>query len=120
MQRIIKLREVTAMTVVDRLLRYSWGISVLGVLASGLALLLGFEEPVQALLAIGTTMILWPLMLVVAHLMWTGALTPAEKRLWLRELVSWQASRALASYLQRTDRRTALHELESNRLAARS
>lgn len=108
------------MSVVDRLLKYSWAVNVLGLVAVAFALLLGFEEPVQALLAIGTAMILWPPMVLVAHLMWTGALTPDEKRLWLRELVSWQAGSVLAAYLQSTDRRTALHDLESNRLAARS
>ena len=108
------------MSVVDRFLRYSWVVSVLGLVATGLALLLGFEEPVQPLLAIGTALILFPPMVVVAHLMSTATLTPDEKRLWLRELVSWQAGSALASYLESTDRRTALHDLERNRLAARS
>ena len=77
--------------------------------------LLGFEEPVQPLLAIGTAMVLLPLVVVAAHLIGTGALTPGEKRSWLRELVSWQAGSALASYIHSADRRTALRVLESKR-----
>ena len=108
------------MTVGDRVLSYSWVMGVIGLVGIGLALVLGFEEPVQPLLSIGTAMVLLPPVAVAAHLMWTGALTPVEKRSWLRELVSWQAGSALASYLHSADRRTALRDLESKRSAARS
>lgn len=104
------------MTVVDRVLSYSWVMGVLGLVGIGVALLLGFEEPVQPLLSIGTGMVLMPPVVVAAHLMWTGALTPGEKRSWLRELLSWHAGSALASYLRSADRRTALRDLEIRRI----
>lgn len=108
------------MSVVDRLLRTSWVVTVFGLVLILLALLLGFEEPVQALIAVGTPMVFLPLLLVAGHLMLTSGLSPDEKRSWLRELASWQAGEAFASYLQSADRRTALRDLlNRKRLAPR-
>ncbi len=68
------------MSVGDRLLSCSWVVGMLGPVGIGAALLLGFEEPVQPLLSIGTAMVLMPPTAAAAHLMWTRTLTPGEKR----------------------------------------
>ena len=108
------------MSVLNRVFRTSWAVTVFGLVLLLLALLLGFEEPVQALVAVGTPMIFVPLLLVGGHLMLTSGLTSDEKRAWLRELASWEAGEAFASYLQSTDRRTALRDLlDRKRLAPR-
>ena len=109
------------MSIVDRVLRASWVVTAFGLLLVLLAVQLGFEQPVQRLVAVGTPMIFLPLMLIAGHLIVTSGLSRDEKRRWLRELVSWQAGEAFACYVQSTDRRTALRDLlERKRLALRN
>ena len=67
----------------------------------------GFEEPNEWLLLVAASLALAAPAAVAVHLYRTQALTPDEKRFWVREFMSLAAASALADYLTATDHRAA-------------
>ena len=69
-----------------------------------LTLLLSFEEPNSTLLLLSSVLVLATPGAVLVHLAATRDLSPAEKRIWIRELTSRRAGSALSAYLVSSDR----------------
>jgi hypothetical protein len=80
---------------------------------AGLALtaLFGFEEPNDTLLLLSSAFLFAPVLAVFIHLSRTSALTPAQRRAWLRRLTSRRAAWAFGEYLSCDDLASAATRL---------
>jgi hypothetical protein len=79
-------------------------LSLFGFAGLILTLLLGFEEPNSTLLLVSTVLVFSTPAAVLVHLAATTELSAADKRIWIRELISPRAGSALSAYLISSDR----------------
>ena len=86
-------------------------LTVVGVVAMTVTLLLGFEEPNGILLLISSILLFTAPVAMLAHLALTHELTPGEKRIWLRALTGRRAPAAWSAYLTCRNRRDAIGRL---------
>ena len=86
-------------------------LTVVGVVAMAVTLLLGFEEPNGILLLISSILLFTAPVAILTHLALTHELTPGEKRFWLRALVGRRAPAAWSAYLTCRNRRDAIGQL---------
>lgn len=86
-------------------------LTVVGVVAMAVTLLLGFEEPNGILLLISSILMFTAPAAMLAHLTLTSELTPGEKRIWLRALTGRRAPAAWSEYLTCRNRRDAIGRL---------
>src|SRR5918993_1064697 len=70
-----------------------------------LTLVLGFEEPNNALLLLSSGLMLTAVLAVFAHLALTSELNRSEKRIWLARLTGRKAPWAFGDYLNSDDLR---------------
>jgi hypothetical protein len=86
------------------LLRISVGLSVFGLGATVVMLVLGFETPHTGLLRLSAFCVFSTPLAVLVHLAATTDLTNSQKRIWLRALLGRKAPWAFAEYLRTADR----------------
>jgi hypothetical protein len=98
---------------------FTW-LGALGAAALGAVLLLGFEEDRSGLLVASLLLMAIGPVAVFAHLLATPALTWAEKRAWLPELLGPRMSWAFAAYIQSRDRAALARKIARRRRALAS
>jgi Mn2+/Fe2+ NRAMP family transporter len=86
-------------------------LTIAGVVAMAVTMLLGFEEPNGILLLVSTILLLTAPVAMLAHLSLTHELTAGEKRIWLRALTGRHAPAAWSVYLTSGNRREAIGRL---------
>jgi hypothetical protein len=92
---------------VDRLLALLTTLSPLGLIGLIFTGLLGFEEPPDALLLVSFALVIAAPVAICAHIAFTTELTPEDRRVWARELLSVRAGVAVSEYLSSEDRSAA-------------
>ncbi len=75
----------------------------MGLAGFALVALLGFEEPNDTLLLLSSGFSVAPVVALFVHLTLTRALTPAQRRIWLRQLTSRRAPWAFGEYVSCAD-----------------
>ena len=81
--------------------------SLLGLVGLGLTFVLGFETPNTMLFATSAALTFAAPLAVVGHFVATRTLTPAEKRIWLRDLTSAEVWSAISEYVASPDLRAS-------------
>src|SRR5262245_51274342 len=94
-------------------------ISAFGLAGLAATLLLGFEEPNAALLALSAVALLIPLLVPFVHLAVTKELSREEKRAWLRAMTGRRAPWAWSAYLSCADRDERVRWLYTEAAGAR-
>ena len=84
----------------------SGALSLVGLVGLVLTLVLGFETPNRTLLLVSGLIFAAPLA-ALWHFVATRTLTPAEKRIWIRELTGAEAFSAIAEYMKTPDLRAS-------------
>ena len=82
-------------------------LSLLGLASLILTVALGFETPNTAMLIISAVLVFAVPLAVLWHFVTTRTLTPAEKRIWMRELTGAEAFAALSEYMRSPDLRSS-------------
>jgi hypothetical protein len=82
-------------------------LSLLGLVGLLLTLVLGFETPDTTLLAVSAPLMFAAPLVALWHFVTTRTLTPAEKRIWIKELTGAEAFSALSEYMRSTDLRAS-------------
>jgi hypothetical protein len=91
----------------DRLLSRLAVLSLFGLVGLLLTGILGFEEPADALLLVSFALVIAAPGAIGAHIAFTAELTPQDRRVWARELLSVRAGVAVSEYLSSEDRSAA-------------
>ena len=86
-------------------------LTIVGVVAMAVTMLLGFEEPNGILLLVSSILMFTTPVAMLAHLALTHELTPEEKRIWLRALTGRRAPAAWSVYLTCGNRREGIGRL---------
>ncbi len=86
-------------------------LTIVGIVAMAVTILLGFEEPNGILLLFSSILLLTAPAAMLAHLALTHELRPGEKRIWLRALTGRRAPAAWSVYLTCSNRREAIGRL---------
>ena len=95
-------------------------LSLLGLVAILLTVILGFETPNTALLAVSAALIFAAPLAVVWHFAVTRTLTPAEKRIWINALTGADVFSALSEYMRSTDLRASAQRRAADAAARRA
>jgi len=92
-------------------------LSLLGLVGLLLTLALGFESPNTVLLAVSAPLVFAAPLGALWHFVTTRTLTPAEKRVWLRELAGAEVFSALSDYMSSTDLKASTQRRAAERIA---
>jgi hypothetical protein len=95
-------------------------LSLLGLVAILLMVILGFETPNTVLLVVSASLIFAAPLATLWHFATTRVLTPAEKRIWIGELTGSEMFSALSEYMRSTDLRASTKKLSVNAAARRA
>jgi hypothetical protein len=96
------------------------GLLLLGLAGTVLTALLGFESPNRTLLYVSSALLLAPLLVTLAHVGLTRAMTTEQRRLWLRYFTGRRALWAFGEYLNCTDPGAAADRLSGRSARGRS
>lgn len=102
-----------------RIAAVSGALSLLGLVGIVLMLALGFETPNTALLLVSGSLIFAAPIAALWHFVATRTLTPAEKRIWIRELAGAEAFSAISEYLRSTDLRASARKRAADAVTRR-
>jgi hypothetical protein len=98
----------------------SGALSLLGLAGLALTLVLGFETPNTALFATSGAFTFAAPLAALWHFAATRTLTPAEKRMWIREFTGAEASSAISEYMTSQDLRASARRRAEDAAARRA
>jgi hypothetical protein len=95
----------------DRCFAFLPYVSFLGLASLVANLMLSFEQPHWEMLVVAAALLMVAPVGMVAHLLITSELSPAEKRMWFAGLTGRQGPTLFAAYFRGSRRRRATHML---------